>query len=110
MSHYLSDEWRDKLLAAGFPKEDLCIGVAEEIISKLPEALYLGEERNAVYLSIMPDGSKWIVLYSPEYDQRRCDKENFWKRSKNSLADAAAIMYVFLVEQELLQPNYTKIL
>ena len=79
---------------------------AEEILRRLPEAIYLGPEREALYLSVMPDDYKWIVLYSPEYDQRRCDKENFWKRDRESLANASAAMYCYLAEKKLLPATH----
>jgi len=75
---------------------------AEEILWKLPKVLHIGEKREAVYLSIKMDSNKWIVLYSPDYDQRRCNKENFWKQSKTSLSDALSSMYCHLAEHKLL--------
>jgi len=72
---------------------------AEEILRKLPEVLYLGEERVAVYLNALPDDNKWIVSYSEE---RNCDVPDFWKRDKESLANAAAAMYLYLFSHNLL--------
>lgn len=109
MTH-LSPEWRQKLLDAGFPAEELNLGVAEEILRRLPHSIDL-TEKNAtemdrrtlqlpinLHLSILPDGADWKIEYSSAYAERA-----EWEHGE-SLANATASMWVFLKENNLL-PN-----
>ena len=67
MSVRISDEWLNKLIAAGFPKEDLCIGVAEEILRRLPVTL---SEYGTFWLHISPKAGQegWFVGYTRNDD------------------------------------------
>lgn len=86
MTH-LSPEWRQKLLEAGFPADELRLGVAEEILARLPARLDGGYP-----IAVFRDHKGWCVWYLNEI--------NYYADS--TLANAAAAMYYYLSEHHLL--------
>ena len=106
MSIYLSPEWRQKLLNAGFPAEELKLGVAEEILRRLPDPLKLlvkGDSATDNLRIMRRKNGDWRVYYknpsrggSSHGPRVRCSFEN------SSLANAAAQMFCHLAENNLL--------
>lgn len=104
-SVYVSLEWREKLLAAGFPPDALALGVADEILRKMPEVIWI-ENRSYAFAINKADGhfdeGGWQIFY------RRIPygEDDFSTTARleesSSLANAAAAMFVFLAEQKLL--------
>lgn len=93
---YLSSEWRQKLLDAGFPSEELKLGVCEEILRRLPDNIQISvsnysglKKRYGILLSsshgvVLPNG---IIAHNDEED---------------SLANACAATYCYLSDNHLL--------
>lgn len=96
---YLSPEWRQKLLDAGFPAEELKLGVAEEILRRLPKSVAT-KNRNVHRLSINCNGGKrWQIMYGDDIFESPIIVD-----PDKSLANAAASMWMFLRTSNLL-PN-----
>jgi len=77
---------------------------AEEILSKLPNTVYIkGEQACLEILSDrdFPTDEEWIVCYS--YG-KNCDN-SCWVKSKDGLANAASKMYRYLADNKLLPPT-----
>lgn len=99
MNVRISDEWRDKLEAAGFPMEDLCLGVAEEILRRLPAAIEQDNIDDDFLLTAeMSPGGSWDVGYHGQI-------EGLWAfpvKTSESLSNAAASMFCHLAKHGLL--------
>ena len=79
------------------PKEDLdwiAAPTAEEILRRLPHQIVL--ETHPLFLQAMPDGDEWKIAYWTF----RIEK-GVWK-NEDSLANAAAAMWCYLEENNLL--------
>lgn len=90
MNVRISDEWRDKLIAAGFPKNDLCLGVAEEILRRLPQ-----QTSEDDFLCISPEENGWAMYYDTRELPIHIQKAD-------TLVNAAASMWIHLKENNIL--------
>lgn len=107
MSNYLSPEWRQTLLDAGFPAEELNLGVAEEILRRLP--VFIETPRQSYQIRI----GKYLNGYEVKYEASKPfallpdrSKSPAILRQKqmidDTLANAAAAMWIYLKENNLL--------
>lgn len=92
---YLSPEWREKLIAAGFPESELMLGCSDEILRRLPPATLISR---SVPMPRGKIGWRWRVYWDDSELKDRSEVDE-------SLANAAAAMYCYLAEQKLLTPK-----
>lgn len=97
---YLSREWREKLIAAGFPESELILGCSDEILRRLPDSIRGEKTTVPLIISYRAWSSKGFnIRYAHGLtigDEQACVV------SGDTLANAAAAMYVFLAENKLL--------
>jgi len=99
----ISDEYRLKLLAAGFPPEWLSSGTAEDILRRLPTQFVHGESHclfAAITFRGHPHGLGWIVGYRNFSDNTRHPEID--GQVGDTLVHAAVEMYCYLAENKLL--------
>lgn len=98
---YLSDEWREKLIEAGFPESELVLGCSDEILRRLPDSI-LSNSGHIVPLLIA-----YRAWSSKGFNIRYADglvygSDQACVVSGDTLANAAAAMYCFLSTNNLL--------
>ena len=91
----ISDEHLKKLIEAGFPKEELCLGVAEEILRRLPREIdnTFGNWKSTLHIGLSEEGF-WEIEYH--------DRDGTLKVKNKSLADSAAKMWIHLKKFDFL--------
>ena len=102
---YLSDEWREKLIEAGFPESELVLGCSDEILRRLPQTMVNQFGCTALLTAdVHPDMQLWEVNYL-DWESRPCWINNDERKvvgSADTLANAASAMYCYLSTNNLL--------
>src|SRR4051812_14487131 len=102
MNVRISDEWLEKLIAAGFPREDLCLGVAEEILGRLPKRISRLLVDYDLVIESVPAGDQFCVRYREKEDGYTFMLAIAYSQHDTPLANAVAAIYCYLSEQKLL--------